>query len=413
MIYGIAEIILLGFIIEWVLSRFRIPGLTGMLIAGVIIGPYTYDLISSEVSHVSYDLRMFALIVILLRAGLELSWKALSSVGRRAVLMSFIPCSLEIIAITFAAKYFLSLSYIESAILGSVLGAVSPAVVVPFMIKFIKEGKGSDKHIPTLVLAGASIDDTIAIVLCAAFTKIYTGNSVSFLSELSHIPVSVITGILTGLVSGIVLYRIFDRFSPRDTKKTIIFLIASVFLFHSEKIISNIFPFSALIAIMSIGFITLEKREHFAHRISAKLGKLWVPAHILLFVLVGAEVNPAISLKTGFSGLFVIAVGLFGRSMGVLLCLIKSNLNIRERLFCVISYIPKATVQAAIGVLPLNAMRAAGMNTIPGDIILSVAVTSILFTAPIGSLLIEYAGSRLLRNEKTGKDEIEAALESN
>ncbi|MCK9224329.1 MAG: cation:proton antiporter [Candidatus Muirbacterium halophilum] len=396
MIYGIAEIILLGFIIDWILTKFKIPGLTGMLVAGTIIGPYYLNIISPEINIVSTDLRLFALIVILLRAGLKLSWKALSTVGKRALLISFIPCSMEILFVIFSAKFFLGLSYMESAILGTVLGAVSPAVVVPFMIKFIKEGKGTDKNIPTLVLAGASIDDTIAIVLCAAFTKIYTGNSINIFKELSHIPISIISGIIAGLILGIILYRLFDKISPRNTKKTILLLIISIFLLHYEKIISQLIPFSALLAIMGVGFIILEKREDYAHNISSKLGKLWIPAHILLFILIGAEVNPKIALNTGLLGIFVILIGLLGRSIGVIICLYKSNLNFKERLFCIIAYIPKATVQAAIGVIPLAAMKSAGMNTFPGEIILSIAVLSILLTAPAGSFLIEYAGKRFL-----------------
>jgi NhaP-type Na+/H+ or K+/H+ antiporter len=414
MIYGLAEIILIGFIIDWILTKFKIPGLTGLLFAGMIIGPYSLNLIAPEINLISTDLRLFALIVILLRAGFELSWKALSKIGKRAFLMSFIPCIIEISFVAAAAGYLLSLSLIESAILGSVLAAVSPAVVVPLMIRFIEEGKGSDKQIPTLVLAGASIDDTVAIVLCSAFTKIYTGNSVNILTEISKIPISIITGIFGGFIAGMIFYRLFDKFRTRDTKKVILLLTCSVFLMNFEKTVSNILPFSALIAIMAIGFITLEKREHIAHKMSSKLGKIWVFAHIFLFVLVGSEVNIKIALNTGLKGLIIILIGLSGRSIGVLLCLIGSELNFKERLFCIISYFPKATVQAAIGSLPLIAMKNSGLDILPGEIILSIAVLSIIVTAPVGSFLIEYTGKRFLNQDKIPHgDAYKAAIESN
>ena len=399
MLIGIAFIILFGLIADWLVRKFKLPGLIGLLLMGIIIGPFGFDILKLDLLNVSYDLRVFALIVILLRAGFELSREALAKVGVRAILLSFIPCILEVTFITYAAPFFLPLSRLEAAMLGSVLAAVSPAVVVPLMIKMIDEGRGIGKGIPTLVLAGASVDDAVAIVLCTSFIGMYVGKSVSIGRSLLNIPISVIIGIISGLIIGILLYHIFKKFNPRATKRILVIFALSIFLVILQKKIEHFIPFAALLAVMSIGFVILEKSELMAHEISAKLGKVWIFAQLLLFTLIGAQVKVPVALQAGFSGLLIIFIGLLGRSIAVQICLIKSHLNMKERLFVMISYLPKATVQAAIGGAPLAAMAAAGIAIASGELILAMAVLSILVTAPIGAILINWSGKFLLVQE--------------
>jgi NhaP-type Na+/H+ or K+/H+ antiporter len=399
MLLGVAIILLFGLIADWLVIKLRLPGLIGLLFLGIIIGPFGINILPDELLNVSYELRVFALIVILLRAGFELSREALSKVGLRAILLSFIPCIMEVSFITFTAPFLFSISYLEAAMLGSVLAAVSPAVVVPLMIKMIEEGRGIAKGIPTLVLAGASVDDAVAIVLCSSFIGMYVGKSVHLGQSLINIPISVIIGILTGLLIGLVLYYIFTKSNPRATKRILVIFSIAIFLVILQKKIDSFIPFAALIAVMSIGFVILEKSEHMAHEISAKLGKIWIFAQLLLFTLVGAQVKVPVAIDAGFRGLLIILIGLSGRSIGVILCLIRSKLNIKERIFVILSYLPKATVQAAIGGAPLAAMAAAKMPTNSGELILAVAVLSILITAPIGAVLINIAGKRFLIQE--------------
>lgn len=415
MLLGIAEFIVLGLIFDWIFRKLNLPGLIGLLFLGVLLGPYVGDLINKETMLVSHDLRMMALIIILLRAGFEISRKALAKVGFRALLISFIPCIFEAATVTIVGPEILNISTLEAAMLGSILAAVSPAVVVPLMIKFIKEGRGEKKGIPTLVMAGSSGDDAVAIVLCTSFIGMYVGKSINIAKDLFFVPVSAFIGIGLGLGVGIFLFKIFKRFNSRATKRTLIVLGVSVFMLTLQKNIEQFIPFSALLAIMTIGFIILEKNEHIAHEISSKLGKIWVFAQLLLFILVGAQVNIPIAVNAGISGALVIFIGLIGRSVGVQLCLLKSELNFKERIFVNISYLPKATVQAAIGGAPLAAMIAAGMATDAGELILAIAVLSILLTAPLGAFLIAKAGQTCLTHATiTSKNnhQIKAVLES-
>jgi len=415
MAFGIAELVILGLLVDWLARKFRLPGLIGLLLLGVIMGPHVSGLLNAETRAVAADLRLIALVVILLRAGFEISKDALAKVGGRAVLMAFVPCLCEVTVVTLVGPLLLGLSRMESAILGGVLAAVSPAVVVPLMIRFIEEGRGADKGVPTLVLAGASCDDAVAIVLCASFIGIYQGSDVNMVWQAISIPLSVLVGCGIGLGVGAVLCRLFDVFNPRATKRVLILLGLSVLLLQTEKRIEHIIPFAGLVSIMAIGFIILERREHAAHEISSKLGKIWVFAQLLLFTLVGAQVNVPIAFKAGAAGVLVIIFGLLGRSIGVQLCLLGSNLNRKERAFAGLSYLPKATVQAAIGATPLMAMKAAGMPTEPGEIILAIAVLSIILTAPTGAVLISWAGRRLLTISATDPGQspaMQAALES-
>jgi NhaP-type Na+/H+ or K+/H+ antiporter len=399
MVLGIAEIVILGLLIDWLVTKIKLPGLLGLLALGVVLGPFATNLMQKDLQLVSADWRLFALVVILLRAGFEMSRKTLERVGFRAFLMAFIPCLCEVGLVTLVAPMLLPLNRMEAAMLGSVLAAVSPAVVVPLMIQFQKEGRGAEKGVPTLVMAGSSVDDAVAIVLCTSFIGMYSGKAISLVKNLLSIPASVLTGITAGLIIGVILYKLFIKFNPRATKRCLIILGVSILLITAQKHIEEIFPFAALIAIMAIGFIILEKNEHVAHEISSKLGKIWVFAQLLLFTLVGAQVNVPVALEAGLMGAVIVLVGLLGRSIGVQLCLLKSEFNTKERIFVAVSYLPKATVQAAIGGLPLAAMKAAGMGTRPGEIILALGVLSIIMTAPVGAILINWAGHKFLEVE--------------
>ncbi|MEN8254268.1 MAG: cation:proton antiporter [Verrucomicrobiota bacterium] len=396
MAFSIAEMILLGLLMDWVFRKLRMPGLLGMLLLGVLFGPHVFDLMEPGFLEASADLRMMALIIILLRAGFELSREALNKVGVQALLLSFIPGIMEGSTIALLGPRFLPLTHLESAMLGFIIAAVSPAVVVPMMIGFIKRRMGAKKGIPTMVMAAASLDDVIAIVIFSVLLGFYTGTSGNVLMKAAGVPASILTGIGVGLLVGWLLLKLFDKFNPRATKRTMIVVGISILLVHVQQLLEGVFPFAALLAVMATGFIILEKREHMAHEISSKLGKLWVFASIMLFTLVGAQVDISLAWDTGVAGLGLIACGLAARSIGVLVSLVGSPLTRGERFFTVVSYWPKATVQAAIGAVPLMAMQAAGMQTDPGNVILAVAVMSIVFTAPLGALAIKIVGERVL-----------------
>ena len=411
MAIGIAEMILLGLLADWVFRKMRMPGLLGMLLLGVVFGPYVFNLLEPGFLNVSADLRMIALIIILLRAGFELSRDVLHRVGVQTFLMSFIPGLFEGGAIALLGPVFLGLSHLESAILGFIIAAVSPAVVVPMMIHFIERRKGADKGIPTMVLAAASLDDVFAIVIFSVFLGLYTGSAGAVWMKLVGIPVSVVAGVVCGIGVGWILLKLFERFNPRATKRTMIVIGVSVLLMQVQHVLEEVgVSFAALLAVMATGFIILEKREHIAHEISAKLGKLWVFASIMLFTLVGAQVDVSLAWRTGGAGLGLIVCGLVARSIGVWLALLKSPLNLKERAFAVVSYWPKATVQAAMGAVPLGAMKASGMNEEPGQIMLAVAVLSIVFTAPLGAVAIKVVGERVLAPASTDEHVAQDAL---
>lgn len=396
MIVSLAELVILSLIVDWCFRKFTVPGLVGMLLLGVGFGPYLLNWIDPNLLNVSADWRLIALIVILLRAGFELSKDTLNRVGKRVLLLSVVPATIEAAAVAVLGPPLLGLTYLESAILGTVLGAVSPAVVVPLMIRFIERRMGAAKGIPTMVLAASAIDDVYVIVIYAVLVGVLTGQEVNLAWSIASIPISIVSGIVVGMAVGWALLQVFRRFNPRATKRVLVILAVSVLMVRVEHLLGEWVPFAALLAVMAIGFIILEKDEHVAHEISAKLGKIWVFAEILLFTMVGAQVDIAVALKAGLAGTLIVALGLAARSIGTWLCLIGSDLNRGERWFVVISYIPKATVQAAIGGGALVAMKAAGMDTGPGEIILAVAVLSILLTAPLGAWAIAIAGERWL-----------------
>jgi NhaP-type Na+/H+ or K+/H+ antiporter len=394
MALSIALIVLLGLLSDYLFNRIKLPGLLGMLIVGILCGPYVFNIIQPELLKVSADLRMVALIVILLRAGLELRKDTLNRVGKTAIMMSCIPAIFEGAIITLLAPYIFDISYLEAAILGAILAAVSPAVVVPLMLKFIDQKRGVKKGIPTLILGASSVDDVFVIVIFSILLGMYTGSNPDIWVKLLEIPEAILIGIALGALSGYMLFRLFETFRLRATKMTIIVVAVSVLLTWVEGELKTKIAVSALLGVMTIGFILIEKCEIRAHKISHKLTKIWIFAEILLFVLVGAQVNITVAWEAGLAGAALIVVALIGRSIGTYLSVMGTDLNFKERLFCVISYIPKATVQAAIGAVPLEA----GVKS--GDIILAVAVLSILLTAPIGAIGIEKMGNKWLEKEK-------------
>ncbi|MCF8298406.1 MAG: cation:proton antiporter [Saprospiraceae bacterium] len=401
MLYSFAELIIICLLAAWLFKKIKIPELVGILAIGVILGPYVLGLIDPQLLGISSELRLAALVVILLRAGFELKKDTLNKVGKTALLLSFIPAIFEIITITFLAPSFLGISYLEAAILGTILGAVSPAVVVPMMIDFIEKRKGTKKGIPTLMLAASSIDDVFVIVIYSILIGIYTGSHVNLAWKLAGIPISIILGILVGIALGLALIKLFDKFNPRATKRVLIIMAVSILLLKVEHLIEHWIPFAALVSLMSIGFIILEKREKYSHEISLKLAKIWVIAEIILFSMVGAEVDISVAFHSGLIGALLIFLGLIARSIGTYICVLKAGFNFKEKMFMVIAYLPKATVQAAIGAAPLAAMKLNGMPTYPGEIILAVAVLSIVLTAPLGAWAISFTGKRWLEEERS------------
>ena len=409
MAVNLAELILIGLLVDWVFRKCRLPGLIGMLLLGIVAGPW----LAPDFLAASGDLRLMALIIILLRAGFELSREALAKAGWRTLLLACIPGIFEGVTITLIGPRFFPLTTMEAALLGFILAAVSPAVVVPLMIRFIEEKRGAAKAIPTMVLAAASLDDVFAITIFTILLGLYGGHAVSIGGALAGIPVSIVLGIGVGVLAGWILLKLFERFNPRATKRTLIIIGVSILLVRMQHLLEGHVPFAALLSVMALGFMILEKREHMAHELSSKLGKIWVFASILLFTLVGAQVEVSVALHAGLAGLALIVCGLIMRSVGVLFCLSGSSLTKGERLFMVVAYWPKATVQAAIGAVPLATMTQLGRDAAPGQLILAVAVVSILFTAPIGAAVTAWAGRRFLTVDESEHAALDAVKESN
>lgn len=390
MAISLAIILLLGLPARKLSENLKLPGLLGMLILGVVIGPYGLNLLRKDMMNISADLRKIALIIILLRAGLGINKHDLKRVGSPALRLSCIPGIIEGLLIAFASMKFLGFTFIQGGILGFIIAAVSPAVVVPSMLNFINNGLGKEKGIPTLILAGASIDDVVAITIFTAFLGLYSGSKVNLGIQLLNIPISILLGILSGIVLGVILVRIFTRYNMGGTKKVLLILGISILFAELENILKTKIEIASLLGVMTIGFIIAEKIPKIGREISLKLQEVWVFAEMLLFILVGAEVNINVAFNAGKAGILILVIGLVGRSIGVLISLIGTNLNWKERLFCIIAYIPKATVQAAIGAVPLS------LGVEYGDIILAIAVLSILITAPLGAIGISYSGKKLL-----------------
>lgn len=390
MLFSIACILLSGLLLGCLFSKLKLPSLLGMILVGIIMSPYALDLIDESILNISADLRQIALVIILTRAGLSLNLSDLKKVGRPAVLMCFLPACAELAGTVLLAPALLGVSLLDAAIMGSVIAAVSPAVIVPRMIRFIEEGYGTDKSIPQLILAGASVDDVFVIVIFTAFTSLASTGNIKASSFL-QIPISIILGILAGMITGTLLVKFFRSFHMRDSIKLLIILSFSFLLIELQNRLEGTIPISRLLAIMSLGIIINQKYNVLSHRLSQKYNKLWVAAEIFLFVLVGATVDLKYAISAGISSIVLVLGALLFRMAGVLLSLISTPLNKKEKLFCMIAYTPKATVQAAIGAIPL------AMGLPCGQIVLTVAVLSILITAPLGAICIDNLYAKLLK----------------
>lgn len=389
MLFSIALILLVGMSAGWLCNKIKLPSLLGMIITGIILGPYVCNLIDPSILGISSELRRIALIIILTRAGLSLDLNDLKKVGRPAVLMCFVPACFEMIGMVILAPMLLGISRLDAAIMGAVVGAVSPAVIVPKMLKLMDEGYGAEKGIPQLILAGASVDDVFVIVMFTAFAGLAQGGELSPVSFI-QIPISIILGIIVGCIIGIGMAKFFEKMHIRDTAKIVIILSIAFMLVTLEDKLSGTVPFSGLIAVMCLGIALQKRREVVAVRLSSKFSKLWVGAEVLLFVLVGATVDLSYALAAGITAIILVFGVLLFRMLGVFCCLLKTKITLKERLFCMIAYTPKATVQAAIGGVPL------AMGLACGNIVLTVAVLAILITAPLGAFCIEFSYKKLL-----------------
>ena len=404
MLTSLAFIFLVGLSMAAICQKLKLPRIIGMLITGIVLGPYVLDLLDPSILSISSELRQMALIIILLKAGLSLDLSDLKKVGRPAIMVSCVPASFEILAFFLFAPYLLGVSRIEAAVMGAVLGAVSPAVVVPRMVQLMDSRYGTQKSIPQLVMAGASCDDIFVIVLFTTFVSMAQGGQVHIM-DFVNIPISIVLGIVLGAFVGFLLSMFFEtayahKHCVRNSMKVIIVLGVSFMLMAIETWAEGFVSISGLLAVVSMACVLKLKSITFvSKRLSEKFGKLWIAAEVILFVLVGAAVDIRYTMGAGLAAIAMIFLALVFRGIGVSICLIKTNLNWKERLFCVIAYLPKATVQAAIGSVPL----AMGLSC--GQIVLSVAVLAILITAPLGAIGMDLTYKKLLVQEELKKSE--------
>lgn len=390
MLKSIALIMLIGMSAGWVCRKVKLPGLLGMLFTGIILGPYVFNLLDSSILLVSADIRKIALVIILTRAGLTLNLEDLKKVGRSAFLMCFVPATFEMIGMIILAPRLLDVSLIEAAVIGAVVAAVSPAVVVPKMIKLMEDGYGTKQGIPQLILAGASVDDVYVIVMFTAFTSLAQGGNVSVMSFV-NIPVSIMFGIIIGIIIGKALAVVWKKLHIRDTVKAAIFLSVALLLVDIEASLNTPITFASLISVMFIGIALKKDRPEVAFRLSQKYNKMWVWAEVMLFVLVGATVDIGYVAYAGVLSIVIIIGALIFRMAGVALCMAGTKLKLKERVFCMLAYTPKATVQAAIGGVPLS------MGLACGNTVLTVAVLAIIITAPFGAFAIDMTYRKLLK----------------
>lgn len=389
MLTSIALIFLCGLFLSAIFKKIHFPGLVGMILTGILLGPFAFNLLDTSILNIAAELRRIALVIILTRAGLALDITDLKKVGRPAILMCFVPACFEILGCILIAPHIMNVSMVEAAIIGSTIAAVSPAVIVPRMINLIEKGYGKSHSIPQLVLAGASVDDVFVIVVFTAFTALGKGESVSAFKFL-EIPVSIVLGIILGIVVGMILITIFKKIHMRDSVKLLILISVSFLFLTIEDTIGNVIPVSGLIAIMSMGIVIKQKYNILAVRLSGKYNKLWVAAEVVLFVLVGAAIDLKYAVSAGVKALIIVLGSLVFRMASVFVCMVKTKLSVKEKIFCMIAYTPKATVQAAIGAVPLS------MGLACGNLVLTVAVLSILITAPLGAFMIDLLYQRLL-----------------
>lgn len=394
MAISLALIIILGILFGYLFEKIKLPGLLGMLIVGIIIGPYSLNLIDSNLLNISDDLRKIALIIILLRAGFGINKSDLKSIGKPALKMSCIPGILEGFSIAIASTILLDFTFVQGGILGFIIAAVSPAVVVPQMINLLNSKRGTDKNIPTLILAAASIDDVFAITIMTVFMGLYGGENINIAGQILGIPLSILLGIGLGFLMALLLIKVFKHFNLTTVRKILIVLASAIFITYLESALDHIVAIASLLGVMTLSFILMDRIPDISKKLSDGFNNIWCLAEILLFVLVGAQVNISVALEAGIIGILLLAIGLTFRSIGVWISLINTNLNKKEKLFCVIAYVPKATVQAAMGALPLS------MGVASGDTILAISVVAILVTAPLGAILISSTSKSLLTVEK-------------
>lgn len=393
MLWSLALVFLGGLLAGEIFRRLRLPPLLGMLLVGIAFGPYALGLLDDSLLAISGDLRKIALIIILTRAGLSLDLADLRKVGRSAILLCFVPATFEIIGTVILAPRLLGVSVLEAAIIGSVIAAVSPAVVVPRMLRLMDEGYGSGQGIPQMILAGASVDDVYVIVLFSSFTSLAAGGTLSAL-DFVRIPTSLVLGIAAGVLCGLALAWWFSHVHMRDSIKVVVFLALSFVLVTIEDHCTGIIGFSGLLAVMSMGIVLGRRIPVVAKRMSGKYDRLWVGAELLLFVLVGAMVNIAYVAYAGAAAVVLIVGAMVFRMAGVFFSVAGTSLNGKERAFCMLAYTPKATVQAAIGGVPL------AMGLACGETVLTVAVLAILITAPFGAIAIDCTYRKWLKRIK-------------
>jgi len=397
MLLSLSILLLFGFFLGALFRKLKMPGLVGMLLSGIMLGPYGLNILEESLLSFSADFRQVALLIILARAGLSLQLKDLKKVGRSAVLMSFLPACFEMLGTILLAPLLFDIPLLDAALLAAVIASASPAVIVPRMLHLMENGYGTKKSIPQLILAGDSIDDVFNIVVFTALLSLSGKGEIS-VSSFFTLPVSVLSGVLVGVVSGYLLSFLFEKVHFRASLKLLILLSISIFLSALEGKLENIFSFSGLLAVMAMGAVIVRKSPTSAEKISNKLSKLWIGAEILLFSLVGASVNLSTVSFSGPRTILLLLLILLMRAVGIYCCLLKTSLNKKERLFCMLSGIPKATVQAAIGGIPLS------LGLPFGELILSIAVISILFTAPTGAFLLDISYKRLLGEKTKGEN---------
>lgn len=404
MLTSLALVFLCGILLSSLFQKLKIPGLMGMLITGIVLGPYALNLLDGSLLGISAELRQIALIIILMRAGLNLDIRDLKKVGRPAILMCFVPACFEIAGMVLIAPKLLGISMLDAAIMGAVVSAVSPAVIVPKMLHLMEDRYGTGQSIPQLIMAGASVDDVFVIVLFTAFTGLAQGESISPV-RFVQIPVSIVLGLIVGIGLGLALAWFFQKYHIRDSVKVVILLSAAFLLVALEAALKGSVPVSGLLAVMSMGAALQKRKGDVAKRLSYKFSKLWIAAEILLFVLVGATVDIQYAASAGLTAVLAVVGALLFRMLGVFCCLLKTKLLMKERLFCMIAYLPKATVQAAIGSIPM----ALGLPC--GKIVLTVAVLAILITAPLGAFGVDMTYKWLLQRE--AGQSIDSAMEQN
>lgn len=392
MLLSVALILLISLSLNAIFVKLKIPGLIAFIITGIVLGPSVLNMIDPEILDLSVDLREIALIVILLRAGLTLDLNDLKKVGRPAILLSFLPATMEILFIGFISPLIFNITYIEGFMLGSIVAAVSPAVVVPRMIHLIEKKRGTDKQIPQMILAGSSIDDIYAIVIFTIFLQIYQTNQFSFLTIVLF-PVTLVVSLILGIFLGLLLVKLFKWLHIRDTIKVLVIFAVAFLLIVLENFMKDFFSISGLLAVIALGGAILKQYPVLAKRLTSKFSKIWVVAEIMLFVLVGAVVDISVLKTAGIMAIILVVTALIVRMFAVMLAITRTNLNFKEKLFTCLAYIPKATVQAAIGAIPLS------YGVPAGNLILTISVLAIFISAPIGAISMDRLNTKLLTQE--------------